>query len=131
MVKATYRIKSPTLNVLIRSGSFGRVRLLTLKEELSRLGYELKLSYTSKRKLLSRVIVRLPIDGTVAVTGLNILKSIAEATDLSWPSSIAVGYPLGSEAPTLPGKLSFRAPFRSAGYKIGLAVGKLIKKPIL
>ena len=132
MVKATYRIKRPTLNVLIRSGSFGRVRLLTLKEELSRLGYELKVSYTSKLKLLSRVIVRLPIDdGTVAVSGLNVLKSIAKATDLSWPSSIAVGYPLRSEAPTLPGKLSFRAPFRNVGYKIGLAVGKLVKKTIL
>jgi hypothetical protein len=103
MVKATYRMKRPTLNVLIRSGSFGRVRLLTLKEELSSLGYDLKISYTSKRKLLSRVIVRLPIDdGTVAVSGFNVLKAIAKAVDLSWPSGVAVGYPLGSEVLTLP-----------------------------
>ena len=131
MVKATYRIKGTTLNVLIRSGSFGPVRLLKLKEELSSLGYDLKTSYTSKRKLLSRVIVRLPIDdGTVAVSGLNVLKSIARAVDLSWPSTLAVGYPLGSEALTLPGTLSFREPFRNAGYRIGLAVGRLFKKAL-
>ena len=132
MVKVTYRIKRSTLNVLIRSGSFGRARLLTLKDELSSLGYDLKITYTSKRKLLSRIVVRLPVDdGTIAVSGLNVFKSIARAVELSWPSAVAVGYPLGSEVPTLPGTLSFRAPFRNAGYKIGLAVGKLVKKTIL
>jgi hypothetical protein len=131
IVKKTYRTKPATLEVLIRSGSFGRVRLVKLNEQLSSEGYELKISYTSKRKLLKRIVVSLLIDdGTVALSGLKVLRSIAAAVSISWPSAVAVGYALGSEAPGLPGRLSYRPPFRNAGYQIGLAVGKLVKKVI-
>jgi hypothetical protein len=130
MVKHIYRSKPSTLDVWIRSGSIGRDRLIKLKESLLTEGYELKVSFTSKRRLLSRLVVRLPVDGTVAMSGLNILKSISSALDISWPSSIAVGYALGSEALGLPGSLSFREPFRNAGYQLGHAVGSLVKKVI-
>ena len=130
MVKHIYRAKSLTLDVWIRSGSIGRDRLTKLRELLLAEGYELKISFTSKRRLLRRLVVRLPIDGTVPVSGLNLLKSISSVLDISWPSPMAVGYPLGFEAPGLPGTLTFRQPFRNAGYQMGYAVGRLVKKAI-
>jgi hypothetical protein len=131
MVRHIYRGKPSTLDVLIRSGSIDRDRLVKLKESLLSEGYALKISFTSKRRLLRRLEVRLPVDGTIAVSGLNILKSISSALDLSWPTSIAVGYEVGSEALGLPGNLSYREPFRNAGYQLGHAIGRLLRRVIL
>jgi hypothetical protein len=128
MVKHIYRSKPSTLDVLIRSGSIGRDPLNKLNESLSKEGYELKASRTSKRKLLSRVVVRLPIDGTVAVNGLKILKAINTALGVDWPTSVAVGYAIGSQRPDLPGRLSFRQPLGNVVYEVGHAVGTLLKK---
>ena len=76
IVKHIYRRKNPTLDVLIRSGSLGRDTLAKLRDSLSSEGYALKVSLTNKRKLLSRIVVPLQIDdGTVAMTGLNVLRS--------------------------------------------------------
>jgi hypothetical protein len=131
LVRANYRIKRPTLNLLIRSGSFPRDQLLRLHDELSSRAYKLKIAHTRKRNLLSRIVVQLPVDdGFVAVNAANVLKLLSEAIGLSWPCDVAIGYPLGSESPMLPGKISFRQPFRNAGYQIGLAIGKLVRKTI-
>jgi len=130
VVKHIYRTKPSTLDVWIRSGSIGRDRLTNLRELLLAEGYELKIYFTSKRRLLRRLVVRLPVDGTVPITGLNLLKSISSVLDISWPSTMAIGYPLGCEAPGLPGTLTFRQPFRNAGYHMGYAVGRLVKKVI-
>ena len=132
IVKHIYRRKNPTLNVLIRSGSLGRDTLAKLRDSLSLEGYVLKVSLTSKRKLVSRIIVPLQIDdGTGAVTGLNVLRSIASALSIHWPSTVAVGYALGPETRGLPGRLTYRDPFMNAGYQVGQAVGKVIRKVIL
>jgi len=133
MVKHVYRSKPSTLDVLIRSGSIGRDRLMKLKESLLSEGYELKISFTSKQRLLSRLVVCLPVDGTVAVGGLNVLRSINSGLDILWPSLISAAYPVGSEAPGLPGRLSygpFRNAVRNAGYQLGYAVGRLVRKVI-
>ena len=131
IVKRTYKTQAPNLDVLIRSGSFGRVQLGQLKERLYSEGYDLKVSYTSKRRLLRRIVVRLVIDdGTVALSGLNLLRCIACTIGVSWPSAVAVGYALGTETINLPGTLAYRSPLINAEYQIGLAVGKLLKRII-
>jgi hypothetical protein len=130
VVKHIYRSKPPTLDFWFRSGSINRDRLAVLRELLSAEGFELKVSFTSKRGLLRRLVVRLPIDGTVAVSGLNLLRSTSSTLDVSWPTQIAIGYAQGTEVPGLPGMLSFRSQVRNAGYHLGYAVGKLLKKVI-
>src|SRR6185503_18409299 len=110
VVKHIYRSKPPTLDFWFRSGSINRDRLVVVKELLSAEGFDLKVSFTSKRELLRRLVVRSPIDGTVAVSGINLLRSTSSTLDLSWPTPIAVGYAQGTEVPGLPGTLSFRSP---------------------
>ena len=127
VVKSVYRNRSSTLDVLIRSGSIGRDKLEELRTTLSAEGYDLKLSLTSKRKLLRRVVVPLKIeDAFISVTGLNVIRSIALALNLSWPCRLSIGYELGSEDPNLPGQLVYR----NAGYQLGLAVGRVLRKII-
>ena len=128
MVKHCYRSKPATLDILIRSGSIGRDCLNKLNKSLSKEGFEIRASRTIKRKLLSRVVVRLPIDGTVAVSGVKILKAINAAAGKEWPTSVAVGYAMGSQKPGLPGRLSFRQPLGNVVYEVGHAVGTLLKK---
>jgi hypothetical protein len=131
MVKHVYRRKSSTLDVLIRSGSLGREKLTELRQALASESYDLKVSFTSKHKFLSRIVVALPIeDGTISVTGVNVIRSIALVLGLPWPCRIAVGYALGAEDPHLPGRLVYREPYRAAGYQLGRAVAKLVKRVI-
>ena len=125
MVKQVYRTKPPTLDVLIRSGSIRRDQLIKLRARLSGESYTLKLSFTSVRKSLSRIIVPLTIDdGTVAVVGLNVLRLISAEVGVAWPGTMAVGYAVGSESQELPGRLTYRDSYGNSGYQLGLAVGK-------
>lgn len=129
MVKRVYQKKSPALDVLLRSGSIDRDKLVKLRTLLSAEGYDLRLSFTSKRKLLSRIVVPLSIEGGMTpVNGVNLLRSVAATLDLSWPCQIAIGYALGSEDHHLPGQIVYRDPLRNAGYQLGHSVGKLIRK---
>jgi hypothetical protein len=131
-VKHVYQRKPATLDVLIRSGSIDRDRLMQLRESLLADGYDLRVSFTSKRKVLSRVVVRLRTDdSTISVTGVNVIRAIALALKISWPCEIAVGYyALGSEVHGLPGRLAYRNPYRNAGYQLGFVVGQLVRKVI-
>lgn len=131
-VKRVYRNKPATLDVLIRTGSIDRDRVIQLRESLLADRYDLRVSFTSKRKLLSRVVVRLRADdGTISVTGVNVIRAIATALKIPWPCEIAVGYyALGSEAHGLPGRLVYRHPYRNAGYQLGFIVGRLLRKVI-
>jgi len=128
MVKHDYRTKPSTLDALIRSGSVTRDHLTTLRESLKSEGYDMRVSFSPKRNQLSRIVVRLPIDGTVSINGLNLLKSISTVLGISWPSAVAVGYYLGSEAAGLPGRLAYRQPLGNVGYELGFAVGRLFKR---
>lgn len=129
MVKRVYQKKSPSLDVLIRSGSIGRAKLVKLRTLLSAEGYEFRLSFTSKYKLLSRIVVPLPIEGGVSpVSGVNFLRSVAATLDLNWPCQMTIGYALGSEDHHLPGQIVYRDPLRNAGYQLGQSVGKLLRK---
>ena len=131
LVKSVYRNKPSTLDVLIRSGSIGRDQLEELRTSLSAGGYDPKVSLTSKKKLLKRLVVPLNVeDAFISVTGLNVIRSIASAFSLSWPCRMAIGYALGSENPHLPGQLVYRDNYRKAGYRFGYAVGKLLRKII-
>ncbi len=131
LVKSVYRNKPSTLDVLIRSGSIGRDQLEELRTSLSAGGYDPRVSLTSKKKLLKRLVVPLNVeDAFISVTGLNVIRSIASALRLSWPCRIAIGYALGSENPHLPGQLVYRDTYRNAGYRLGRAVGKLLRKII-
>jgi hypothetical protein len=131
VVKRVYQKKSPTLDILIRSGSIGRDKLVKLRTLLSAEGHDLKLSFTSKYKLLSRIVVPLPIeDGMIPVNGVNLIRSVAAILDLSWPCQMTMGYALGSEDHHLPGQIVYRHPYRNAGYQLGQSVGKLLRKVI-
>jgi len=129
VVKSAYRNKSSTLDMLIRSGSMGRDQLEELRTSLSTGSYDLRVSFTTRKKLLRRVVVPLNIeDAFISVVGLNVIRSVASALRLSWPCRLAIGYPLGSENPDLPGQLVYRDTYRNAGYRLGYAVGKLLRK---
>ena len=131
VVKRGYRSKTSTLDMLIRSGSIGRDRVDELRTSLSAGGYDPKVSVTSKKKLLRRIVVPLNIeDAFFSVTGLNVIRSVASALRLSWPCRLAIGYALGSENPHLPGQLVYRNTYRHAVYRLGYAVGKLFRKII-
>jgi hypothetical protein len=131
MVKRAYQKKSPALDVLIRSGSIGRDKLLKLRGLLCTESYDLRLSFTSKYKLLSRIVVPLPIeDGMISVNGVNLIRKVAATLDQSWPCELAIGYALGSEDQHLPGQIVYRDPYRNAGYQLGQSVGKLLRKVI-
>lgn len=128
MVKHTYKRRETTMDVLLRSGSISRDKLEEIHELLLVKSYELKIYQTSKRKMLRRVIVRLPNDGTIPISGIKILKEINTLLGFDWPTQIAIGYAIGTQAPGLPGKLSFRHPLGNAGYQVGNAVGRLVKR---
>ena len=131
MVKRVYRRKSSALDVLLRSGSIGRDNLVEISKLLLAESYDLRLSFTSKYKLLSRIVVPLPLEGGMTpVNGVNVLRSVAEILDLSWPCQMAIGYALGSEDHHLPGEIVYRDPLRNAGYQLGKSVGKLLRKTI-
>ena len=130
MVKSVHRNKPSTLDVLIRSGSMGRDHLEELRTSLSAAGYDPKVSLTSKKKLLRRVVVPLNTDGFISVTGLNVIRSVASALHLPWPCRLAIGYAPGSENPELPGQLVYRDTYTTAGYRLGYAVGKLFRRII-
>jgi hypothetical protein len=131
LVKTVKRNKPSTLDVLIRSGSIGRDRLEELRTSLRAEGYDPKVSFTTKKKLLKRLVVSLNAeDGFISVAGLNVMRSIASTLGLSWPCRMAVGYQSGSENPRLPGQLVYRSPLRNAGFRFGYAVGKLLRKII-
>lgn len=131
VVKREYRTKPPVLEIVVRSGSVGRVRLATLSDQLSSAGYALKVSFTHKRMILRRISVPLSAaDWTIAVTGLDVFRIIASATGAGWPCSMGVGYAVGCERPGLPGRFTYHDPLRNAGYRVGLAVGKLIRRII-
>ncbi len=131
MVKRVYQKKSPALDVLIRSGSIGRDKLVELRTSLSAEGYEVRLSFTSKYKLLRRIVVPLPIEGgMIPVNGVNLLRSVAATLNLSWPCKMRIGYALGSEDHHLPGQIVYRDPIRNAGYQLGRSVGKLLRKAV-
>ena len=130
MVKHIYKRRVATIDVLLRSGSISRDELEKIRELLQVKSYDLKIYRTSKRKMLRRVIVRLPIDGTIAITGSNILKELNTMLGFDWPTPIAIGYAVGTRAPGLPGKLSFRQPFRNVGYHVGYAVGRAVRRVI-
>ena len=130
MVKHIYKRRVATMDVLLRSGSISRDELEKIHELLQVKSYDLKIYRTSKRKMLRRVIVRLPIDGTIAITGSNILKELNTMLGFDWPTPIAIGYAVGTRAPGLPGKLSFRQPFRNVGYHVGYAVGRAVRRVI-
>ena len=86
MVKRVYKRKPPALDVLIRSGSIGRDKLVQLRKLLSAEGHDLRLSFTSKHKLLNRIVVPLSTEGGMSpVTGVNLLRSVAATLALSWP----------------------------------------------
>lgn len=68
--------------------------------------------------------------GMTPVNGVNVLRSVAEILDLSWPCQMAIGYALGSEDHHLPGEIVYRDPLRNAGYQLGKSVGKLLRKTI-
>lgn len=131
LVKRVYQKKSPVLDVLIRSGSIGRDKLVKLRTSLSAEGYDVRLSFTSKYKLLRRIVVPLPIEGgMIPVNGVNLLRSVAATLDLNWPCQMTIGYALGSEDHHLPGQIVYRDPFRNAGYQLGRSVGTLLRKVI-
>ena len=127
-VKHVYRRRPATLDVLLRSGSIGRDKLSELHELLSARAYDVRTTSTSKKKLLQRVMVRLPIDGTIALTGAQVLQEVNEGLGFKWPTSIAIGYEFGTQAPELPGRVSFRDPVFNVGYQVGNAAGKFLKK---
>ena len=130
-VKRAYRRKSSALDVLLRSGSIGRDKLVELRKLLLAEGYDLRLSFTSKYKLLSRIVVPLPLEGGMTpVNGVNVLRSVAAILALSWPCQMTIGYALGSEDHHLPGEIVYRDPLRNAGYQLGKSVGKLLRKTI-
>ncbi len=131
MVKRVYRRKSSALHVLLRSGSIGRDNLVEIRKLLLAEGYDLRLSFTSKYKLLSRIVVPLTLEGGMTpVNGVNVLRSVAAILALSWPCQITIGYALGSEDHHLPGEIVYRDPLRNAGYQLGKSVSKLLRKTI-
>ena len=131
MVKRVYRRKSSALDLLLRSGSLGRDNLVELRKLLSAEGYDLRLSFTSKYKLLSRIVVALPLEGGMtSVNGVNVLHSVAAILALSWPCQMTIGYALGSEDHHLPGEIVYRDPLRNAGYQLGKSIGKLLRRTI-
>ena len=127
MVKHIYRTRTATFDVLLRSGSISRDNLAKLHECLLAESYDIRISYTSKRKLLQRLVVRLPIDGTIAITGKKVLQVINDVFGLEWPTPIAIGYALGTQEAGLPGRMTFRGALGNTGYKVGNAFGKLLK----
>ena len=77
-MKTVKRNKPATLDVLIRSGSIGRDRLEELRTSFRAGGYDPKVSFTTKKKLLKRLVVSLNADdGFISVGGLNVMRSIA------------------------------------------------------
>ncbi len=128
LVKHLYRSRAATFDVLLRSGSIDRDRLKKVHEYLLAESYDLRVSHTSKRKMLQRVVVRLPIDGTITTTGLKVLQSVNDVFGFKWPTSMAIGYAVSAQERGLPGRVSFREPFYNAGYQVGNAAGRLLKK---
>lgn len=127
MVKHVYQTSTATFDVLIRSGSIEREQLAKIHDSLASESYNVRVYYTTKRKLLKRLVVRLPADGTIAVTGLNVLRIINTTLGFEWPTTIIVSYGMLQPA-EMAGKLSFRRSARTRGYELGFALGKFVKK---
>jgi hypothetical protein len=127
MVKHVSKTRTATFDVWIRSGSIERDQLAKLRDSLVSESYNVNVYHTTKRKLLKRLVVRLPLDGTISVTGLKILRTLNTTLGYDWPTAIIVSY--GMLQPSgVPGKLSFRNPARARGYEIGFGVGKFVRK---
>jgi hypothetical protein len=131
IIKRVRQNKASTLDLLARSSSIGRDRLISLRDRLVLDGHVLKTSVTLKQRLLSRIVIPLPTDDPFfPVTAVAVLRSIAAELDASWPCTLTIGYALGLESHDLPGRLVYRDPVPRAGYQIGSAIGNIVRKII-
>lgn len=129
IVKRVHRTGPATLDVLARSGSISRDKLVKLKARLSSDGYELRLSFTSKRKLLSRIAVPLRVDDPfLPLSGISVLRSIALELDTPFPCTASIGYPLEWQDRRLPGRLTYRDFSAQSGHNVGWIIGNLIRR---
>ena len=61
VVKSEYKKKPSTLDLQIRSGSIARDKLEEIRSSLSAAGHDLRISATTRKKLLKRVVVSLKL----------------------------------------------------------------------
>lgn len=126
-VKRIYRTKSAALFLLLRSGSIERKILNCLRRHLESNGHDLTISVTKKRKLLSRIAVRIPLDDSLfALSAIKVLETVALQLGSTWPQPMSAGYRLGSEGIGLPGHLTINDPILNASRNLGRAMGKFI-----
>jgi hypothetical protein len=130
-VKRVYLRKPTSLVFLARSGSLGRDGLIGLRSQLESQGYDLNVSFTKERRLLRRIEVPLSIEESLLpLRGIAILRTIALQLRSPWPGNFSVAYAVGSTVPGLPGRVNLGNPLANAGYKIGRAMGNLVRKVI-
>ena len=128
VVKKTYKTKADQLIFLLRSGSISRDNLKDLKNTFIKQSYDLICSYTTKNKLIKRLALPISIeDPMLPLIGVNFLKDLAMQLKSRWPCEVSVGYAIGGENSDLPGKLKYRDIIAQAGYKTGIAAGRIKK----
>ncbi len=129
VIKRIYRTKPSSLVFLARSGSIERAHLASLRDHLESEGYDLKLSYTKKRKQLSRIAVSFAVDEPMyPIKALRILEFIATQRQSPWPQAMAVGYGVRSDGPGLPGEVTIDVPILNAARRLGFAIGSIVRK---
>ena len=127
-VKRIYRTKSATLVLLARCDSVGREHLPSLRDRLESAGYDLKLSFTTKRKLLSRIAIPIAVDEPLyPLKALRVLQVIASQLNSPWPQTMSACYGVRSDEPGLPGQVTISVPILSASRKLGFAIGSVIR----
>ena len=129
VVKHIYRTKPSTLVFLARSGSIERAHLGSLRDQLASEDYDLKLSFTKKRKRLSRIAVSLALDEPMyPAKAMRIFEFIATQLKSPWPQIMAAGYGVRSDGPGLPGEVKIDYLILNASRKLGFAIGTIVRK---
>jgi hypothetical protein len=89
----------------------------------------LNLSFTKKRKQLSRIAVSLAVDDPLYPRkALRIFELIATQLKSPWPQSVTAGYGVRADGPGLPGEVTIDVPILNASRKLGFAIGTIVRK---
>lgn len=126
LIKREYATK-PTIVVLaLRSGSIGRDSLVSIRSRLESGGYDLKVFFTRKQKLLRRIEVNVSVDDPMLpLLCAPVFHLVASELNSSWPQEMSVGYDLGTDGSGLPGRVTLNNPMLNASRNLGRILGEL------
>jgi hypothetical protein len=126
VIKCTYKTKPTILAFLLRSGSIERDHLISLQREFEDQQFDIKLSFSPKRKQLNRIAVSVKVDDPLlSAKGTSVLRAVAEQLGCTWPCTFAISYGLTPRTAELPGNLKLDYPMANLAYFVGKVLGRV------